>query len=954
MLDTILDELKKILKSRLLPIALIFFCLFGVLIYRIFTLQIVKGEEYQENTDKRVEKTNEIKATRGNIYDRNGVLLAYNELSYSIVLEDTGELKTNDEKNAMIYKLVQLLKKNDDEIAYDFPIGLDEDGNLYFKVEGNSELRFKRDIYSAKSVDELTEEMKNATAEEVFDFIRFSTESNSPKFGIGEEYTVEEALDIMTIRYIMFIETWSRQLDNYVPITIANDLSQVTVAALKEYSDILPGVEVVEETRRVYNDSEYFAHILGYTGLISAETLQDMEDEGNTYYSATDQIGKTGLESIYEDYLRGVKGTETITKNENNRVVSTSDRVEPIAGNNIYLTIDANLQKACYQLLEKQIAGILISKIHNGTDSGSKGISADNITIPIYDVYYALIDNNVININKFQDEYATDVEKAVYEKFLSKQKAVMKQMKTYLSFHSTAATSSLSEEYQEYLDYVYTVLKDNELLLSSLVDTDDSVYKDYSNGKISLSEFLQYALANNWIDLEQLDIGDEYYSTEELYTKLIEYTIELLKKDTAFNKKIYHALIYSFKLTGKEICLLLFEQGVIEYKEEEIAALNNGTISAYNFILDKIKNLDITPAQLALKPCSGSIVVTDVETGEVRACVTYPSYDNNKLANTIDSEYFTTLQTNQSYPFMNRATKQTTAPGSTFKILSSILALEEGIIGYNETIYDKVVFDKITPSARCWSSTSHGKVDVSDAIGVSCNYFFYELAYKMSQDSNGNYISDKGLKLIQKYADILGLSAKSGIELSEEEPNISNRDAVRTMIGQGDNLLTPIQLSRYVTTVANRGTCYNLTITDKIKDVSGAVVLDKKAEVLNQVQIHEQTWDEVTLGMYKVVNGPESSISSLFKDLDKVVAGKTGTAQLNKSNPNHALFISFAPYENPEISVTAVIPNGYKSSNAAEVARDVYKYYFSNEKDKKKMLESKVDKPELDSPGFQD
>jgi penicillin-binding protein 2 len=181
------------------------------------------------------------------------------------------------------------------------------------------------------------------------------------------------------------------------------------------------------------------------------------------------------------------------------------------------------------------------------------------------------------------------------------------------------------------------------------------------------------------------------------------------------------------------------------------------------------------------------------------------------------------------------------------------------------------------------------------------------------------------------------------VEISEASPQFSHTDIVRSAIGQATHAYTPAQLSRYVTTVANNGTCYDLTLIDKIKDVDGKVVLNNKAKVRNKVTLAASTWKSIHEGMYLVTNGSGSSTATMFAGLKKKVAGKTGTAQLNSYHANHAEFISYAPYEKPEISVTCVIPNGYASSNAAQTARDVYKYYFSKGK---KKVSGKVKMPE--------
>ena len=930
MIDNFFEWIKGVCKSRLFPVVIIYTCLFSILIYRAFTLQIIEGSKLSQESEKKYNKERYIKSTRGNIYDCKGKLLAYNESSYSIVIGDSGELKKNDEKNAMIYKLINIVKKHKGTLDCDFEIQLTKDGKFEFTVDGTALLNFKRDVYSLSSVAKLTEEQKNATAEEIFNYLRYADSSTSPKFCISDEYTTEEALEIMAVRFEIFLGRYEK----YVPVTVATDVSEETVAAIKENSVDLPGVDIQEETHRVYNDSEYFAQLLGYTGTISEEEFSKLDKEEQEKYTTNDQIGKTGLEKEFESQLHGTKGHEKLVLNQYKRIVDIKEHVEPVAGNDLYLTIDADLQKACYNMLEKKLAGILLSKIHNGTSSGSKGESAKNILIPIYDVYYAFIGNNIIDTEAFADNDATSVEKSVYQKFVSERKSVLNKLDTLLDVNSKTTNNKAPSNMEDYLSYIYTYLGNNDILLFNEIDESDSTFKDYKNNKISLSEFLQYAISNKWIDLNKIDIDNDYYSTTEIYQKLIDYTKKALKTDDIFTKNIYKDLVYSYKISGKEICLLLFDQGVLEYNEGEIQSLRSGKVSAYSFIRKKIQKREITPAQLALTPCSGSIVLTDVNTGQVKACVSYPGYDNNKMANKIDTEYYYKIYYNQSYPYMNRPTQQRTAPGSTFKIVSSVAALEEGKTTPSETIYDQVYFRKISNPPKCWSNVSHGKLNVAGAIEHSCNYYFYEMGWRLSNDGTN---TDLGLKLLKKYASMFGLNATSGIEVSEAEPKISDTDAVRSAIGQGNNAFTPSQLSRYVTTIANNGTCYDLTVVDKIKDINGKTVLKNKAKVHNELTLKDSTWKAIHEGMYRVVNN-SASLSAFFKGLDFKVAGKTGTAQESKLKMNHALFISYAPFKKPEISLTVVIPNGDVSSNAAELAGNVYKYYYSTDKKEKKAL----------------
>ena len=168
-----------------------------------------------------------------------------------------------------------------------------------------------------------------------------------------------------------------------------------------------------------------------------------------------------------------------------------------------------------------------------------------------------------------------------------------------------------------------------------------------------------------------------------------------------------------------------------------------------------------------------------------------------------------------------------------------------------------------------------------------------------------------------------GLSETSGIEIEEYTPQISDTDAVRSAIGQGSNNFTTVGLARYVTTVANSGTCYNLTLIDKITDRNGNLLKDNQAEIRNTVDLTGAEWNAIHTGMRQVVES-----KSYYSDLKVNVAGKTGTAEESKSRANHALFVCYAPYENPEIAIATRIAYGYSSDYAARTTKDVISYYF--------------------------
>ncbi|MGN6712056.1 penicillin-binding transpeptidase domain-containing protein [Anaerocolumna jejuensis] len=960
MLDIVWEKIKQVFTSRLFPVTLIFLALIGILISRIYTLQIIQGESFEKASQVRSTREREIKSTRGNIYDRNGKLLAYNEISYSVVLENISKT-SNEDLNKMLFNLIKILEKYGNSIENEFGITLDKDKVPEFTVNGKARLRFLMNAYGKSSIDKLSEEQKNATAAQVFDFLRHGDKSVA-MFKISDDYKMEEALKIMTLRYAIF-----SNFPPYNQIIISSKVSPETVAAIYENSSILPGVEIKQQPYRVYNDSIYNAHIIGYTGLVNDTELQNLgEDSG---YNTSDMIGKLGVEKVFESYLAGKKGIESVSVNAVNKYLETLSRTEPIAGEDVYLTTDSDLQKAYYKIIERALAGILLSKINNSTDAGTRGESAKNIKIPIYDVYNALINNSVIDVTTFNSDDATGLEKAVYKKYTSKRNSVLNDLKSKLSINSDALSSTVSEAMSDYLNYVYKKLKNEGILLakqsditdsSSLlepIDQSDEMYIKYVEDKISLSKFLQYAISKNWVDtnkfLDKKTDGEAYYSTDELYGKLLNHVTDSMADDVLFQKMVYKELVYSYQLSGKEICLLLFDQGVLKYNKEDITKLESGALSPYTFITQKIRNIEITPAQLALDPCSASVVVTDVKTGEVRALVSYPGYDNNYFANKVDYNYFTKVNNDLSQPTISRATKQRTAPGSTYKMVTSLAALDEGVLQPGERVLDKTVFNKVTyRPPKDWSSSSHGKVDITTALEVSCNYFFYEMGWRLSDNGNDSEKTATGLKRLAKYAKLLGLDRKSGIELEEADPKTSDMDAVRSAIGQGTNNYTPVQLARYLTTVATSGTSYDLTLLKKVVDKDGKVILDNKAKSTQINSISSTYWDLVHEGMYKVANGSRSSVSYIFKDFPVKVAGKTGTAQESTLHGNHALFVSYAPYDKPEISMVTVIPFGYASSNAVELSKYLYGYYF--QKTGYKNPEGKAIMPESETVSFTD
>ena len=938
MFDELRDRIIGIITSRLTVFSIVFLVLGGILVYRCFELQIVKGEEYLEDFVLQTEKTRDIASTRGNIYDRNGNVLAYNELAYSVKIEDVFE--SGKSKNANLNKtvktLIGMIEKNGDQVITDFKIYLNEDGEFAFSVEGTALLRFLADVYGHTTVDQLKDDERTATPREVLAYLSRKgsgfaigeyedPEDSSTPFVPGKGCTDAEWLKLGTIRYAMNLTSYRK----YIGTTVATNVSEKTVAVLMENSEELPGVSIVEDTVRKYVDSKYFAHVLGYTGKISSDELTTLNAEmadsgrGEESYNINDVVGKSGIESYLETTLQGTKGYEKVVVDNMGKVISIEEREEAKAGQDVYLTIDAEFTKAAYNIVEQLLAGLVASKIDNTKEyRATENSGSADIRIPIYDVYYAMFNNSILDLKHLASEDAGEVEQTVYAAYLDYKQSVYDKLRVELTEKLTPY-NKLTKEYQVYESNIVTLLNRNGVIMTEAVDASDATQIAWATEEvISLNEYLKYCIAQNWIDVSKLELDDKYSDSAEIYDKIVDYIIAMVDKNTEFQKRFYKYMLLSDAINGKQVCQLLCEQKLIEIPIEDEEAIYNGKITAYQFMMNRIRNLDITPAQLALDPCNFSVVITDVNTGDVLAMVSYPGYDNNKMANSIDAEYYAKLNADKSMPQYNFATQSTMAPGSTFKMVSATAGLMEGVISLNTKTNCIGTFSEITPSPRCWKRTGHGNETVTTAIRDSCNYFFYNVGYQLST-RGGVYDEQAGLDTLGKYAELFGLTEKSGVEIAEAMPNISTEDPVRSAIGQGSNSFTTVGIARYVTTVANSGTCYNLTLVDRITDSEGNLIREFEPDVRNVIDMPQEYWDAIHSGMRQVVQG-----KSYFSDLAVNVAGKTGTAEQTKSRPNHALFVCYAPYETPEIAIATRIPYGYSSDYAAQATRDIIKYYY--------------------------
>lgn len=903
--------------------------MFAVIALRLFSLQVVHGEEYRESVMVSTSKELNVPASRGGIYDRYGRPLAVNHVAYSVQVDGSVSHEFSDEEQlALVSALTDYLweqgatevdslpitsrapyaftftgtaeERSSQETRWKTSIGLKkkqmemdagecldylmeayrvpdtltpEKKRTYLSLclSGNRNimaltLAMKLDSFGETLSDELPLEREtpysfqfngNAAREknwkesmqmedeqlrydslQTLDYLR-------DYFGLPEGLPTDLTRDALGIRYSLYLKRYQQ----YQSVTIATVVSEKTLAYVEENQDIFPGVTINTVSLREYPQGKYFSHILGYIRQMTENDYplykDDLAPDGSPLYSQTDVVGQDGMEKLYERQLNGVDGKVTIEVDNQGRRMSVIDSTDPIAGKDLFLTLDSELQKTAYDALENQLRQAIVSRL---TTSGKNAITTA-------DLYTAMITANHISASKLMRAEEGE-QRALYESFL-------------------ASEPEFDPE-------------------------DEGAVTDVQN-------FLLDGVSRGTIPPRQL-------------------------------------------------ILIMAEQGVIALSDEERASVASGGTNPLTVILNKLQSGDLTPGETALDPSTGSVFVSQVGNGQVLASVSYPSYDNNELVNTFNNTYYNNLLEDGNTPLVNRPLKQKKASGSTFKMITALAGLETGTITANTFIQDKGIFtDTGFPYARCWiySNTggTHGSLTVAHALEVSCNYFFYELAYRMGNAGNGGTI--ESITTLNEYMAAFGLNNYTGLELDEYGPTMASPynkeravktlnpdastsrtrwtdgDTIRTAIGQSVNSYTPAQITKYVSTLANGGTLYKLHMVDHIQNADGSLYQQIEETVENVTEFKPENLQIVYEGMRLVAYGSHGTLRHQFDDLPVQVAVKTGTAEEDKNRSSHTWFVCFAPLDDPQIAITVMIPFGEGSGALAqEVAKAIIRDYL--------------------------
>lgn len=554
-------------------------------------------------------------------------------------------------------------------------------------------------------------------------------------------------------------------------------------------------------------------------------------------------------------------------------------------------------------------------------------------------------------------------------------------------FEYTEMNATQSTQLKGYLKYVGLDEDASAVELMSILREKFEIDNNYSAGDMRIIAGLRYSIKTRYIDglylpdytfveaasmelisslmengVSGFDVTVDYqrqYNTN-LAAHLLGYTGLMDAKDY----EVYGPLGYSMDATvGKEGAEYAFEKYLHGTDGEAIVTKNaggtvTGTIyteepepgnnvyltidldlqsAAETALANGIENMQASQAQNGNTgsdvASGGAVVAVDVKTGEPLALASYPTFDLSTMF-----ENYEALSTDETKPLWNRALFGLYSPGSTFKPCTAIAGLTEGVINTGSTITCNGIFTKYEYAdyaPQCWiysSGATHGADNVTEAIRDSCNIFFYTVGDSMNVDT------------LARYAAAFGLGESTGIELPEDTGQMATQklkqekyneewylgDSLQAAIGQSISQFTPLQLAEYCATIANGGTRHSASILKSVRSYDYTEqVYEAEHEVLSTVETSDYNWAAVQRGMYLVANDPSGSAYQTFGTYQIPVAAKTGTAQLGENQVNNAIFICYAPYDDPQIAVAVVVEHGVAGSAVASIARDVLDAYFT-------------------------
>jgi penicillin-binding protein 2 len=868
--------------TRFTALAFIMAAVIFAICIKLIMLQIVNGEQYLEKANTKSYKEIPENASRGNITDVNGKVLATSIQSYTLVFNPTDE---SDEKFfETMAKVFKILDANGETITDEFEIKLDpyrfeflsDDPatkralELRFKKDRGMDEAIKKELYNNKTNLTANEQAKvnealiNITAEETFNLL-------------VEQYDIDTSMSLADQRRYMIVKDTEKMqsFSGYKAVTIASNIKQETAFIYLQQLNDLPGIDVTVEPIRTYPNGELGSAFLGYISKISTD--QDKYSEQG-YDVTTDLVGITGIESAFEERLKGSKGAKIVTLNTSGRIIEELAEREASAGQNIQLTIDSDVQAAAETSLDKIMAALQASPNRGDVNTANATRGAAIAVNVNTGAVIALASRPGYDPNMFSVPGSLTTE--LYKKYFDN-KRLEEFGRKYIQSHSLVSNYP-GKTLDQVLDTLFPIDSSIENNKTIRKDTYDIYPKPFYN-----------------------------YATQSLVPPG-----STIKPMTAIAGLEEGVITPSFTVNDKGT----FDMG--EGTLKDIVEFDEGP----NGVVDLAKALEVssnpyfmTVGKL-LREKSGSDVLAK-----------YSWKFGLGVPTNSDVKASTGIEINENFGQVFNTWSQKNI-FSTTGLWSIMATLRDGTDSSGNKFASVDLYDNASDSDEVSAAKKGIKAAIQECIkNGESSYKTYNFKNMISTlvasdpKYNGKALEEADLKRIVNVI-------YSTTTLINNQIN-GGSGTYQASIGQGISNFTPLQMANYMATIANGGTRYKLHLVDKITDADGNLIEQVEPEVLEETGVSQATIDSVKYGMSLVTGGEDGTAATAFAGFPIKTAGKTGSATFSDFQEDfgrtaYAVYVGYAPFDNPEIAVCVIVFDGGHGGYIAPVARAMYEAYF--------------------------
>ncbi|SFC31350.1 penicillin-binding transpeptidase domain-containing protein [Clostridium uliginosum] len=919
--------------SRYKVLSIIMFIIFGAITTKLIYLQILNYDNYKEKANANSTRFVSEKAPRGKIYDQNGNILATNIQTYALTYTKTTD--ADKQFYSTTSELLKILNENNEAFQDNLFLKIDDNNNIYFEYKTSDadskkheEIRFKRDRglndsiqkelfkgveeLSDKQIEKVDNELAKISAEDTFYYLvkSYNLISSVDPNPTKEQSKIYDKMDGKEITNILLNNGYSlkdirnfivikdaikmQSFKGYKAVTIASNIKKDTAIVVYQKLIDLPGIGVSLEPIRYYPNNELASSVLGYVSSIDSSKTENYQLRG--YDVSSDLIGKTGIESSFEEQLKGVKGGTTVKVNSQGRVTEELFKLESYPGNDVHLTIDDNIQYASEQALADGIKNIQT----NSSDNGYSYKNATRGALIAVEVktgrILSLVSYPSFNPNLFTVPGKLTPEE--YKKYFNPDlDAFGKELIQRMGLNKTVEDLfPMKDGYRTDKNYLYPSAVYNYATMSLIPP--GSTFKPLTavagieSGAIKPDEII--------VDRGKFDEHPETFG-KGFAPSGIEYR----------NGGFTYGPVGLAKAIQDSINYYFYETAYKLYK------LNGGDPSALDSIAKYAWQFG-----LGFDPNSKEKHTTGIEIEE-----SFGQTYNFKSWKEISIAY-------DKYELVDYLEKgEYKGTGATF-IPFDIRVSEddnEEVKSAKQSIKDKVsdILSKVGTDEKQLSHDDFAKDVKKDVKNIMEHSDEYKSRVQKFEASGKKANLDNQASTVAESIAQFTINDKSG---EIKTPG----QLVYASIGQSMNNFTPLQLVSYVSTLANGGTRYKLHLVDKVTDNDGNVVQEFNSEVLNKIDIKDSTLKVIKEGMSAVNNEEGGTAKAAFAGFPIPTAGKTGTAdfaedQHERGRSPYATYISYAPVDDPKIAVVAVVFDGGHGGYIAPAVRAVYEAYFKDE-----------------------